>query len=172
LHRDTAGDAADHVDEILGDWAVERPDLDVSAQGVVGRVLRLSRFYERALATTFDGFGINGGEFDVLATLRRCGGETGLAASKLADRCMLSTAAMTNRLDRLEAVDLIERRSDPRDRRVVLVALTDQGRKLIDEAFTAHVENQDRTVAVFSAEERDLLAGLLRRALVAFETGG
>jgi DNA-binding MarR family transcriptional regulator len=170
-HAQVAGEGADHVDEILDEWAVERPDLDVSAQGVVGRVLRLSRFFERALAVTFHRFGINGGEFDVLATLRRCGGETGLAASQLADRCMLSTAAMTNRLDRLEAMNLIERRSQPGDRRVVLVTLTSKGRELIDEAFTAHAENQDRTVAVFSAEERDLLAALLRRALLTFETG-
>src|SRR3954468_8353487 len=88
-HAEVAGEAADHVDEILNEWAVERPDLDVSAQGVVGRVLRLSRFFERALAVTFHQFGINGGEFDVLATLRRCGGEAGLTASQLADRCML-----------------------------------------------------------------------------------
>jgi DNA-binding PadR family transcriptional regulator len=76
---------------------------------------------------------------------------------------------MTNRLDRLEAMNLVERRSEPRDRRVVRVALTSKGRKLIDTAFTAHAENQDRTVAVFSAEERDLLAALLRRVLLTFE---
>ncbi|MCW2885214.1 MAG: marR 1 [Streptosporangiaceae bacterium] len=168
-HAQVAGEATDHVDEILEEWAIERPDLDLSAQGVVGRVLRLSRFFERALAAAFHQFGINGGEFDVLATLRRCGGETGLTASQLANRCMLSTAAMTNRLDRLEAMNLVERRSEPRDRRVVRVALTSKGRKLIDTAFTAHAENQDRTVAVFSAEERDLLAALLRRVLLTFE---
>jgi DNA-binding MarR family transcriptional regulator len=73
-------------------------DLDLPAQGVVGRVLRLSRFFERALAAAFH-------QFDVLATLRRCGGEAGLTASQPANRCMLSTAALTNRLDRLEAMN-------------------------------------------------------------------
>jgi DNA-binding MarR family transcriptional regulator len=171
VRAEIAGEAADHVDEILDEWAVERPELDVAAQGVVGRVLRLSRFFERALAPTFQAFGINGGEFDVLATLRRCGGEAGLIASHLAKRCMLSSAAMTNRLDRLEAMNLVERRSEPDDRRVVRVALTGKGRELIDNAFTAHVENQDHTVAVLSTEERDTLATLLRRVLVAFEAG-
>ena len=161
----------DHVDEILAEWATERPDLDVSTQGVVGRVLRLSRFFERALASTFHRYGLNGGEFDVLATLRRCGGEGGLTASQLAAKCMLSTAAMTNRLDRLEAMNVVERRAEPRDRRVVRVALTDEGRALIDEAFTAHVHNQDQTVAVLSNEEQDLLAALLRRLLLTFEGG-
>ena len=160
---------ADHVDEILSEWAVERPDLDVSAQGVVGRVLRLSRFFERALASAFHQFGINGGEFDVLATLRRCGGADGLTASQLAAKCMLSTAAMTNRLDRLEAVDLVERRAEPRDRRVVRVALTAEGRHLIDHAFAAHVDNQRGMVSALSVEEQDLLAALLRRLLLSFE---
>jgi len=161
----------DHVDEILAEWAVERPDLDVSAQGVVGRTLRLSRFFERTLANTFNRFGLNGGEFDVLATLRRCGSETGLTASQLASKCMLSTAAMTNRLDRLEAMNVIERHSDQRDRRLVRVVLTGEGRTLIDVAFTAHVENQARAVTALSSEEQDLLAALLRRILVACEGG-
>lgn len=166
---DATGAGRDHVDEILGEWAVERPDLDVSAEGVVGRVLRLSRFFERALASTFHEFGINGGEFDVLATLRRCGAAAGLTASQLANKCMLSTAAMTNRLDRLEALKVVERRPDPRDRRVVRVALTSDGRTLINDAFTAHAENQDCAVTVLSSEERDLLAALLRRVLLTFE---
>ncbi|MGH3599749.1 MAG: MarR family winged helix-turn-helix transcriptional regulator, partial [Pseudonocardiaceae bacterium] len=137
---------------------------------VVGRVLRLSRFFERALASTFHHFGLNGGEFDVLATLRRCGGDDGLTASQLATKCMLSTAAMTNRLDRLEAMNVVERRPEPRDRRVVRVALTAQGRTLIDDAFAAHVDNQHHTVSVLSAEEHALLAALLRRVLLTFET--
>ncbi len=161
----------DHVDEILAEWAIERPDLDVSTQGVVGRVLRLSRFFGRALASTFGEFGLNGGEFDVLATLRRCAGDGGLTASQLADKCMLSTAAMTNRLDRLETMNTVERRADSWDRRVVRVALTSKGRRLIDAAFTAHVKNQDRAVAVLSSEEQDLLAAMLRQLLLAFESG-
>jgi DNA-binding MarR family transcriptional regulator len=164
------GSPHDHVAEILADWAIERPDVDVSAQGVVGRVLRLSRLFERGLATVFTQYHINGGEFDVLATLRRVGGENGLSASSLASRCMLSSAAMTNRLDRLEATGLVRRGTDAVDGRVVRISLTDSGRRLIDEAFPLHARNQDEMLESLSAEEREILAGLLGRLLQAWET--
>jgi DNA-binding MarR family transcriptional regulator len=160
----------DHVEEILADWAIERPDVDVSAQGVVGRVLRLSRLFERGLATAFARYHINGGEFDVLATLRRVGGEEGLSASALASRCMLSSAAMTNRLDRLETTGLVRRRADSADGRVVRISLTDTGRRLIDEAFPEHAQNQERMLSMLSGDERRTLARLLARVLHAWET--
>ncbi|MCW2843985.1 MAG: MarR family transcriptional regulator [Nocardioides sp.] len=159
----------DHVDEILDEWGLTRPDVDVSAQGVVGRVLRLSRYFERDLAETFSDFGIRGGEFDVLATLRRCGGGTGLPASELANRCMLSSAAMTNRLDGLEGRGLVVRESDPVDRRVVRIVLTRAGHTLIDEAFPRHAANQHAMIGALSEDERTVLAGLLRRLSVAYE---
>jgi DNA-binding MarR family transcriptional regulator len=163
------GSPQDHVAEILADWAIERPDVDVSAQGVVGRVLRLSRLFERGLAAVFTQYRINGGEFDVLATLRRVGGENGLSASSLASRCMLSTAAMTNRLDRLEATGLVSRGTDSVDGRVVRISLTDSGRRLIDEAFPLHAKNQDAMLESLSAEERATLARLLGRLLQTWE---
>lgn len=159
----------DHVDEILREWAIEKPEVDVSAQGIVGRVLRLSRYFERDLGDTFRQFGIRGGEFDVLATLRRCGDESGLSASELASRCMLSSAAMTNRLDGLEAVDLVQRVMDTSDRRVIRIQLTTTGRRLIDEAFPAHAANQNRMVDLLTPAERQQLTSLLRRLLTSYE---
>jgi len=160
----------DHVAEILAGWAVERPDVDLSAQGVVGRVLRLSRLFERGLATVFAQYRINGGEFDVLATLRRVGGDDGLSASSLASRCMLSSAAMTNRLDRLEATGLVRRGTDSVDGRVVRISLTESGRRLIDEALPLHAKNQDAMLESLSTEERQTLAQLLGRLLQAWES--
>jgi DNA-binding MarR family transcriptional regulator len=160
----------DHVAEILADWARERPDVDVTAQGVVGRVLRLSRLFERGLATVFAQYNINGGEFDVLATLRRVGRDEGLSASSLADRCMLSSAAMTNRLDRLEATGLVRRRADAVDGRVVRISLTDTGRRLIDEAFPLHAKNQSAMLSMLSEDDCRALARLLAQVLLAWET--
>lgn len=171
--QESAGpEGRDHVDEILHEWAIEKPEVDVSAQGIVGRVLRLSRYFERDLGDTFRQFDIRGGEFDVLATLRRCGDETGLPASELASRCMLSSAAMTNRLDGLEAADLVQRVMDTSDRRVVRIQLTATGRRLIDEAFPAHAANQDRMVDLLTASEREQLTSLLRRLLASYEHRG
>ena len=61
------------MDRILGQWAQERPDLDASPMGVFGRLSRAERLLGRSLAEASSRFGINRGEFDVLATLRRVG---------------------------------------------------------------------------------------------------
>jgi DNA-binding MarR family transcriptional regulator len=159
----------DHVDEIVEQWGRERPDLDVSQMAVIGRALRLSRFFEQAMAETFDEFGLNRGEFDVLVALRRAGVTTQLSPSELAQGLLLSAAAMTNRVDRLEAAGLVRRSPDPRDGRGVLVSLTGRGVAAVDAALSAHIANEERLLAPLSATQREQLASLMRRLLIAFE---
>jgi DNA-binding MarR family transcriptional regulator len=160
-------DKADHVDRIIEGWAEVRPDLDVSPQAIIGRISRLSRFLERDVTRVFKEFGLTGGEFDVLATLRRR--QEPLTPSELAKACMLSSAAMTNRIDRLESSNLVSRRPDPSDRRGVLVGLAPQGRLLIDRAFEAHLENEAEMVAVLTPAQRETLANLLKTLLLPLE---
>jgi DNA-binding MarR family transcriptional regulator len=76
---------------------------------------------------------------------------------------------MTKRLDRLEASGLIRREADPRDRRGKLIALTDEGRELIDRAVEGHLENEERLLSSLSRSERKQLAELLRGMLVAVD---
>ena len=93
----------DRVDQILAEWARERPDLDASPIGVIGRVSRAARYLERELETTFRRHGLDNGTYDVLATLRRSGAPYELSASALADATMIARSSMTSRIDRLEA---------------------------------------------------------------------
>jgi DNA-binding MarR family transcriptional regulator len=159
----------DSVDRILEQWRRERPDLDPSPMGVVGRISRASRYLESGLATVFDRHGISGGEFDVLATLRRAGEPFRLSHGELARACMLSASAMTNRLDRLEAAGLLRREPDPKDRRGVQIALTDPGRELVDAVVGQHLENERALLAPLSRADRKAMADALRRLLIAFE---
>lgn len=159
----------DHVDFILEQWARERPDLDASPMGVIGRTTRAARSLDRGLQEGFRPFDIAGWAFDVLATLRRSGPPFRLTPTKLSDTLMLSSGAMTNRLDHLECAGLIERLPDPTDRRGVLVALTAKGRALIDEAIAAHVANEHRLLAALSPEEQRTLAALLRKLLLSLD---
>lgn len=159
----------DHVDLILEQWARERPDLDASPMGVIGRTMRASRSLDRGLQEAFRPFGIAGWAFDVLATLRRSGPPFRLTPTALSETLMLSSGAMTNRLDHLERAGLIERLPDPADRRGVLVALTPEGRTLIDEAVAAHVANEHRLLGALSPEERQTLAALLRKLLLSLD---
>lgn len=159
----------DHVDAILAQWRRERPDLDPAPMGVIGRIRRIERLLGRALDATFAQFGLNSGEFDVLATLRRSGAPYQLTPTALFTSLMLSSGAMTNRLDRLEQAGLIARAPDPSDRRGTLVGLTPRGLELIDAAVAAHLANEARLLAALLPGERDQLAGLLRRLLCALE---
>ena len=109
-----------------------RPDLDSSPIGVVGRVSRLSRLIDRRLAENFATFGLENWMYDVLATLRRHGEPYELTAGELMSRSMVTTGAMTNRIDRLEQRGLVARtRTD--DRRKVVVRLTPEGLALVDD---------------------------------------
>lgn len=137
--------------------------------GVVGRISRAAQALRRPLEATFRRFGLNGGEFDVLATLRRSGAPYTLTPTALFTELMLSSGAMTNRLDRLEQAGLIQRRPDPADRRGTLVVLTPVGLTLIDAAVAEHVANERRLLTPLTADEQVQLAGLLRKLLPALE---
>ena len=156
---------SDHVDSVLAEWAVEWPGLDASPQAVIGRVSRLSRFFERDLVRIFKQFELTGGEFDVLATLRRRPQKT-LTLTELTTACMLSSAAMTHRIDRLDKAGLVERVRDSVDRRVVFVLLTRRGRSVIEGALVAHMNNEIEMLDALTLTERETLAQLLKKLLI------
>ncbi|MBF6146049.1 MarR family winged helix-turn-helix transcriptional regulator [Nocardia nova] len=159
-----AGRQTDAVDAIVAQWERERPDLDLAAMAVLGRLGRLYVLAERAIDAVFTAHGLQRGEFDVLAALRRSGEPFELTPSVLADTLMLSRAGMTGRLDRLESAGLVRRIADPADRRAVRVALTEAGRTRVDEVVTAHTENETRLLSGLSVRDRaelDRIARLL-----------
>jgi DNA-binding MarR family transcriptional regulator len=156
----------DGVDEILAQWRRERPDLDHSPIGVVGRVSRLARELERRLEPVYRAHGLEPGWHDLLATLRRNGPPFRMRPTDLTSTLMLTSSGTTKRLDRLEQAGLIAREPDPGDRRGTLIALTDKGRNLIDGLTPDHLANEDRLLAALSPDERERLAGLLRQLLL------
>jgi DNA-binding MarR family transcriptional regulator len=153
----------DGVDVILQQWQRERPDLDTSPIGVIGRISRLSREIERRLEPVYAANGLEPGWYDVLATLRRAGPPYRLRPTDFAATLMLTSSGTTKRLDRLEAAGHITREPDPTDRRGVLITLTSQGRSLVDQAADQHMANEQRILSGLTAAERRQLAGLLRK---------
>jgi DNA-binding MarR family transcriptional regulator len=159
----------DPVDQILAQWLRERPDLDVSPMGIIGRMGRLSKHLERAIQVTFSEFGLTIAEFDVLAALRRFGQPYQLSPTELFQTLMVSSGTMTHRIDRLEQAKLVKRIPDPNDRRGTLIQLTDEGFDVIEKAVEAHVTNEHRVLNALEQSEREALAGLLRKLLISFE---
>src|SRR6266540_1248849 len=134
----------DHVDHILDQWSMQRPDLDVSPMGIIGRISRLSHFLEHSIAEVLARHELNEPQFAVLAALRRAGPPHCLSPTDLYKSLLVSSGAMTNRLRRLEDAGLVRRMPDPGDGRSVLVALTSKGHEVIDEAVDAHTANENR----------------------------
>ena len=153
----------DGVDEILEQWRRERPDLDPSPIGVVGRISRLARELEQRLEPVYREHGLEPGWHDVLATLRRQGPPYRLRPSDFSGAPMLTSSGTTKRLDRLEQAGLITREPDPQDRRGILITLTPAGLELIDGLTAAHLENERRILAALSDAEQRRLADLLRK---------
>jgi len=158
---------ADHVDRVLAQWRVERPDLDPTPMGVVGRISRAARLLERRLSANFARYGLQQHEFDMLATLRRSGHPYRLTAGALLTASMVTSGAITNRVDKLAAKGLVTRETDPSNRRSVLVTLTDRGRRLVDEVLVAHVAREAELLAVLTPRDRQQLARILRNLLEA-----
>jgi DNA-binding MarR family transcriptional regulator len=156
----------DAVDHMLDQWAALRPDIDSSPMGVIGRVSRLSRLVDRRLAENFGRFGLENWMYDVLATLRRNGPPYALTAGDLVRRTMVTTGAITNRIDRLAERGLVERRGDADDRRKVIVVLTPSGLALVDEVAVAHMATEHEILAELSPRQRAELAALLRVPLL------
>lgn len=155
------GRPADHVASIQDEWRRERPDLDVSPQAVIGRLHRLAGRLTTELCAVYESFGLSEGEFDVLAALRRAGTPFERAPGELAAHTMVTTGAMTKRVDRLERAGLVTRRRSADDGRGRLVALTAAGKRVIDEAFTAHMRNEHRLLGLLTPGERDAMERLL-----------
>ncbi|MEU8245515.1 MarR family transcriptional regulator [Nonomuraea sp. NPDC048916] len=155
----------DAVDAVLAQWQRERPDVDVWPMGIVGRVSRLSSLFGRALKEFFAEHGLESFEFDVLATLRRSGAPYELTAGALLKSAMVTSGAITNRIDRMEAKGLVERVRDSEDRRSVRIRLTGRGLDVVDELVALHVANEARLLAALDPDARDQLAGLLRLLL-------
>lgn len=156
----------DRAAKAIEQWKRERPDLDVSPMAVLGRLNEASSLIARErLAPLLARFGLQSGEFDVLATLRRSGSPYALTPTALYEATMVTSGAMTNRLDRLEKSGLIMRGPHPNDRRGVVVQLTERGLALVDEAVAAHVANEHEILSGLTRQEQDTLSRLLEKLI-------
>lgn len=158
-------DAVDHVDHVLAQWAAQFPELDASPMAIVGRVKRLYRIVESDLRATFQAHGLDAPSFDVLATLRRSPPPHRLTPAELMRATMVTSGAVTQRLDRLEERGLVTRTRRTEDARSFHVSLSPEGLALINEAMLDNVITQNRLISGLSSTQRDDLAGGLRALL-------
>jgi DNA-binding MarR family transcriptional regulator len=161
----------DHVDHLIEQWRQVLPDLDVSPMEVIARISRLCRILERDVEAIYAEFGLNRAQFGVLAALRRAGPPFRLSPTDLYNSLLITSGAVTNRLERLTAAGLVRRIPDPNDGRSLLVALTPKGRRLIDRVVALHYERERELLSPLAPRERETLAGALRQLLLTLEDG-
>lgn len=159
----------DIVDELLNQWAVERPKMKVSSLGIVVRVQMLGKLLQQRTGDALKKHGLKHWEYDVLSVLRRQGEPFEMPATDIARAALLTTGAMTTRIDRLEERRLVRRRQSKSDRRSVLVRLTAKGKSVVDAAIDSRLEDANRALARIPLKERRQMAANLRHLLLNIE---
>jgi len=159
----------DSVDAKLQTWSRELPDLDLSTEGVVARIQHLEKRLKRSMEETLAEFGLNYGEWVVLGALRTAGPPYRRSAGALARILDLTSGAMTNRIDRMEAAGLIRRVPDPDDRRGVQLEITPKGRQLWEDAVGVQAQKEQLVASALTAREKEQLNTLLRRLVLSFD---
>jgi DNA-binding MarR family transcriptional regulator len=158
----------DEVDRLVAAWKRERPDLDLSPLSVLSRITRIARHLDIARR---DAFGdLENWGFDVLAALRRAGSPYQLSPGALMQETMVTSGTITNRLDRLEELQLITREPDPNDGRGSLVTLTKSGIRAVDAAMEDLLENERQLLKDLSGKDREQLAALLSTLVTEFDS--
>lgn len=159
-HRAMAGD---HIDGIMQAWQRERPDLDWSHQEVYFRIARINYLAEQALDRCSRANNLDGGQYSVLAALRRAGAPYRLTPTDLSRTTFCTSGAMTKRIDRLEHAGLVVRTPDQNDRRGVLVELTPRGLDVVDATTSAAAAVTFDVMGKLSCSERETISAILRR---------
>jgi DNA-binding MarR family transcriptional regulator len=162
-------DLPDRIERARAQWADEEPGLDTSPMEVIGRVLRAAHLADAHIRRVLRQQGLDRSGFDVLATLRRTGPPYQLTPTALYQELVLTSGAMTHRVDALARAGLVERVSGPTDRRSNLVGLTARGQSVVDGAMTAHLQCEATMIAPLPDEDREALAALLKKLLRGIE---
>jgi DNA-binding MarR family transcriptional regulator len=161
--------AEDRIGRIRGEWARECPGLDTSPMEIIGRILRAEHLADALIRTALRREGLDRGGFDVLATLRRAGPPYQLTPTRLYEELVLTSGAVTHRVDALERAGLVQRVGGQPDRRSTLVSLTAKGIAVIDAAMSTHMKCEQAMIASLPAADRLALAALLKKLLASIE---
>lgn len=160
------------MSHIQQQWAVERPDLDTSPIGVIGRIHRIGNHLRREILANYREHGLGEGEFDILATLRRSGSPYRMLPTEISRHTMVTSGGVSKQLDRLEAAGLIQRITNDSDGRSRHVQLTATGLEVIDTAFDSHMANEARLLELLPEAERKQLEEVLSGWLARLEHNG
>ena len=161
----------DSVDRLVEEAIRDYPFIDPKVEAGVDRIGKLKHYFEHLWEQTAKGYDLNSGGYKVLLCLIKAEGRTQTPGT-LAKHCMISTGAMTNRIDRLEARGYVERIRDTQDRRSIKVRITDEGVKVLENALVEQAKVEIDAMSALTESELDELNALLGKLTLSFETKG
>lgn len=162
----------DSVAHLVADWRRERPDFDATPIAILARLLRLSAQLSQLSRGWLESEGLSWEAFSLIVTLRRQGSPYELRPTDILRESLLTSGAVTNRIDRVEALGLVERIPDSADRRAITVRLTPEGLQKADAAITAHVAHLAQLLSPVGEDALGQLDALLSCTLAAIEHAG
>ncbi|MEU5719422.1 MarR family transcriptional regulator [Streptomyces sp. NPDC020403] len=157
----------DIVASVVRQWHAVNPELDTGPMELIGRINRCAALLQQAEDAPLRAAGLTRAEFDLLGALRRSDRE--LTPGELARETFSSGAAVTKRLRVLQDSGLIDRRGDARDRRVVHLGLTAEGRNLVDRLLPEQLAYERSVLSGLDAHTREGLSAHLSELLVQLE---
>ncbi|KFL37907.1 MarR family winged helix-turn-helix transcriptional regulator [Arenimonas donghaensis] len=160
----------DFAEHLVTQWSEARPELDAAPMALVVRIMRVNALLSERLAKVLAAHGLSVWEFDMLATLRR-NGPDGLSPKQLQREMLLSSGAMTHRIDRLEEAGLVERRPEPTDRRGTIVRLTPAGAKRVDPIIRDRFEDARQVLELLDPAQARAVSDGLRKLAIELQDG-
>jgi DNA-binding MarR family transcriptional regulator len=159
------------IDETIQTWVEQRPDLDFASMSVSLKLTSVVRAVSYEIARQLEETGINLGEFDVLATLRRHGRGAKLTPKEIAAATFVTPSGLTSRLARLEKMGLITREADPSDGRGALIKITAAGKRLADQGIEIVVAIEDRFINELPTQMKKGLDQSMTRMIKTLDSG-
>lgn len=121
---------------------------------------RSTQSVQRREQKTIKEKGLTVSQFAVLEILYHKGD---LRVCEIIEKVLSTGGNMTVVIDNLVKEDLVSRCTDPNDRRVNLISITEKGRKLVSELFPQHLENINDIFYVLTKEEKENLIAILKK---------
>lgn len=164
MYKENEDQDKDFVDNLIYEWLDTVPSLDLSGLPIIARIVRMSHYISQFVDANFAKYNLNVGEFEVLAALAR-NPDRQLTPKDLQKKILISSGGLSNRINRLEEKKYIVRMPDPSDRRGVIVKITPEGRRLTLDVVVTHVGIEKDLIQGLSDEEKEQLAGLLKKLI-------
>ena len=159
----------DRIDRLSDEWALRAANLDIRPWQVWGRITRINDIFLLKLNKILSQNDLSYSELQTLGALIVSGPPYELNPNTISRHNLLTSGGMTNVLTRMEKKGLITRRKDARDRRGVIVSVTERGLDIFETVIVAENAIEHQLIKGLSETERTVIAVVLRKLLLSID---